>query len=46
MQRYRTGGTPWAIVIDSKGTVRYNDFHAEVFQMADLINQLRRSANV
>ncbi len=43
MQRYRTGGTPWTIVIDSTGTVRYNDFHVEVNQMTDLINRLRRT---
>ena len=45
MQRYRTGGTPWTIVIDRQGIVRYNDFHAEAYQMTDLINRLRRSAN-
>jgi peroxiredoxin len=45
MQRYRTGGTPWAIVIDSMGTVRYNDFHADAYQMTDLINQLRQSTS-
>jgi thiol-disulfide isomerase/thioredoxin len=45
MQRYRTGGTPWAIVIDSKGTVRYNDFRADAYQMTDLINQLRQSTS-
>lgn len=44
MQRYRTGGTPWTIVIDSTGTVRYNDFHVDAYQMTDLINQLRRTA--
>jgi len=27
MTRYRTGGTPWTIIIDKKGIVRYNDFH-------------------
>ena len=43
MQRYRTGGTPWIIVIDSQGTVRFNDFHVEVYQMTDLINRLRPS---
>ena len=28
MARYRTGGTPWTVIIDRKGVVRYNDFHA------------------
>ncbi len=27
MRDYRTGGTPWAILIDQRGVVRYNDFH-------------------
>jgi thiol-disulfide isomerase/thioredoxin len=45
MQRYRTGGTPWTIVIDSVGTVSYNDFHVEANEMTDRINLLRRSAN-
>ncbi len=44
MQRYRTGGTPWIIVIDGLGTVRYDDFHADVYQMIGLINQLRGTA--
>jgi hypothetical protein len=43
MQRYRTGGTPWTIVIDSTGTVRYNDFHVEANQITDLVNRLRRT---
>ncbi len=40
MQRYRTGGTPWTIVIDDSGIVRYGDFHADVDQMTELINHL------
>ena len=27
MRRYRTGGTPWVIIIDKKGVVQFNDFH-------------------
>jgi thiol-disulfide isomerase/thioredoxin len=41
MKRYRTGGTPWTIVIDGTSVVRYNDFHADANQMTNLINQLR-----
>jgi hypothetical protein len=26
MDRYETGGTPWVIVIDKGGIVRYSDF--------------------
>ena len=44
MQRYRTGGTPWTIIIDDAGIVRYNDFRADAYQMTDLINQLRQPA--
>ena len=45
MQRYRTGGTPWTIVIDSAGTVSYNDFHVEANKMIDRINRLQRYIN-
>jgi hypothetical protein len=27
MQNYRSGGTPWTVIIDPKGTVVYNQFH-------------------
>ena len=27
MQRYRTEGTPWTVIIDRKGIVQYNNFH-------------------
>ena len=27
MRRYRTGGTPWIVVIDPQGLVVYNDYH-------------------
>ena len=26
MRRYRSGGTPWTILIDRKGVVRFNGF--------------------
>ncbi len=26
MRRYRTGGTPWTVIIDRRGRVRFNDF--------------------
>ena len=29
MRNYRTGGTPWVIVIDRNGVVRYNDFRID-----------------
>ncbi|MCH9022118.1 MAG: TlpA family protein disulfide reductase [Planctomycetes bacterium] len=40
MRRYRTGGTPWAIVIDRTGKVRYNDFHITPDQAIALIDNL------
>ncbi|MCH7871991.1 MAG: TlpA family protein disulfide reductase [Planctomycetes bacterium] len=37
MVRYRTGGTPWVIIIDRDGMVRYNDFHIGVDRADKLI---------
>ncbi len=45
MRRYRTGGTPWTIIIDRKGVVRFNDFHIEAREAAKLIEQLKKGAN-
>jgi thiol-disulfide isomerase/thioredoxin len=41
MRRYRTGGTPWVIIIDKKGVVRFNDFHVEVRRAHAIIDRLR-----
>ncbi len=41
MKNYRTGGTPWTIIVDKDGIVRYNDFHIEVAQAIRLINKLK-----
>ncbi len=41
MRRYRTGGTPWVVIIDKKGTVRFNDFHITPANAQRLIEQLR-----
>ena len=43
MGRYRTGGTPWTVIIDRDGVVRFNDFHIDVEQAAQLIDNLRRT---
>lgn len=40
MQRYRTGGTPWTVIIDREGTVRYNDFHVDPDEAVALIDRL------
>ena len=30
MRKYRSGGTPWTVIIDPAGKVVYNDFHLDV----------------
>ena len=37
MARYRSGGTPWVVIIDRDGVVRYNDFHVNVDRAEKLI---------
>ncbi len=44
MRRYRTGGTPWAIIIDKQGKVRFNGFHIASDDAAELIDELRNEA--
>ncbi len=41
MQRYRTGGTPWTVLIDREGRVRFNDFRAEPDRLRHMIRQLQ-----
>jgi hypothetical protein len=40
MKHYRSGGTPWTVLIDPKGRVVYNHFHIEPPQATTIINQL------
>ncbi len=40
MRRYRSGGTPWAVIIDPSGKVVYNDFHIKVANAISLIERL------
>ena len=40
MKKYRSGGTPWTVLIDPKGKVVYNHFHIEPPQATAIINQL------
>jgi thiol-disulfide isomerase/thioredoxin len=37
MQSYRTGGTPWIIVIEPGGTVAYNDYHINGDRFIELL---------
>jgi len=41
MRRYRTGGTPWTILIDPEGVVRWNGFQISPKQAIDLIDGWR-----
>ena len=41
MQHYRTGGTPWTVIIDRDGTVQFNDFHIRPGDAVRLIDRLR-----
>ena len=40
MQQYRSGGTPWKVIIDPQGKVVYNHFHIELPQAVALIERL------
>ncbi len=42
MRDYRTGGTPWVILIDPQGIVRFDGFGIEPAQAIKAINSLRR----
>ncbi len=42
MSNYRTGGTPWTIIIDKGRIVRYNDFHIEPDAAIRLIETLKQ----
>ena len=43
MREYRTGGTPWVIVIDKQGKVVFNDFHIDRDVAANAIERLRQA---
>jgi hypothetical protein len=40
MRNYRSGGTPWTVIIDPEGWVAYNNFHIEAESAAALIEKL------
>jgi thiol-disulfide isomerase/thioredoxin len=37
MQSYRTGGTPWVVIIDPSGTVVFNDFHIDIDKLINFL---------
>ncbi len=45
MQRYRTGGTPWVVIIDKHGVVRFNAFRITPDRAQKMIDELRQKAN-
>ena len=44
MRSYRTGGTPWTILIDPEGTVIFNDFHIDPARAVPAIRGLIEKA--
>jgi len=44
MRHYRTGGTPWTVIIGKDGHVHFNEFHASTGPICQLIDLLRRAA--
>ncbi len=40
MRRYRTGGTPWTVIIDPSGQVVYNHFHVKAAQAVEMFEVL------
>ncbi len=40
MRDYRTGGTPWTILIDTEGIVRFNDYHADAVHLCQQIEDM------
>lgn len=39
MRNYRTGGTPWMILIDPRGVVVFNDFSIDAERLIDFLSQ-------
>jgi thiol-disulfide isomerase/thioredoxin len=42
MDNYNTGGTPWIILVDKKGIVRFSEFHATPEELISMIDVLRK----
>lgn len=40
MRSYRTGGTPWTVIIDPAGKIAFNAFHIKVGQAVTMIEGL------
>lgn len=42
MRSYRTGGTPWVVIIDREGRVQFNDYHVKPAQAEKIIDRLKK----
>lgn len=42
MREYRTGGTPWVVLINKQGDVDFNDFHIDPNGAVEAIKHLKR----
>ncbi|OPX27726.1 MAG: hypothetical protein B1H07_00760 [Campylobacteraceae bacterium 4484_166] len=42
MSNYQTGGTPWTIIVDKQGIIRFSNFHLSVGEAVSLINRLKK----
>jgi peroxiredoxin len=42
MLNYKSGGTPWTVIIDKKGIVRFNNFHLTVDELKMMIDVLKK----
>ena len=42
MSNYKSGGTPWTVIIDKNGVVRFNDFHANVDDIINYMDVLKK----
>jgi hypothetical protein len=45
MRNYRSGGTPWTVIINPSGRVVYNNFHLDVTPAVELIKKLLAKKN-
>jgi len=43
MRAYRSGGTPWVVMIDKQGKVVFNDFHIDTDVAVNAIERLRQA---
>jgi hypothetical protein len=44
MKRYRSGGTPWTVIIDKSGVVRFDGFRLTQPQARSLVERLVTSS--